>query len=137
MSNRISSKEIAVIVQGHVRGKPCDPEAERWTDLSLRSVRRYLPEAQIILSTFQECDVSGLTFDTLVRSEDPGYLDLGERNRLVGNTNRQIVSTRAGLKKVDRKYVLKMRYDLVLSGCEFADLLKAAQLYACRVAAAL
>lgn len=118
---KIDSKDISVIVQGHVKGTRDDPDEERWTYQSLSSVRKHLPDAELILSTFKECDVEGLPFDILVKSDDPGFLDLGEVNRLVGNTNRQIVSTLAGLKKAGRKYALKMRYDLVLDGSHFLN----------------
>ena len=47
----VSGKEISVVVQGAVAGKPGDPPAKRFTDRCLRSVRRFLPDAEIILST--------------------------------------------------------------------------------------
>jgi hypothetical protein len=115
----ISGKSISVVVQGHVRGLATDPPHARWTWQSLQSVRHWLPGAEIILSTFSESDTRGLPIDVLVLNDDPGCLDLYPVNRLVGNTNRQIVSTIAGLRQASRPLALKMRYDLVLQGNDF------------------
>jgi hypothetical protein len=115
----IDAKDISVIVQGHVRGLHTDPPGERWTWQALHSVRRWLPGAEIILSTFRESDITDLPCDVIVLNDDPGWLDLSPVNRLVGNTNRQIGSTLAGLRRASRPYALKMRYDLVLHGHEF------------------
>ncbi len=117
----VKGSEISVVVQGHVKGGPDDPYEARWTLQSLESVRRHLPDAQLILSTFKSCDVSGLPYDTLVLSDDPGPLDLGTLNRMLTHTNRQIVSTRAGLAAAEGTHALKMRYDLVLHGVDFID----------------
>jgi WavE lipopolysaccharide synthesis len=118
---RLKSRDISVIVQGHVKGRPDDPVEERWTLQSLQSVRRHMPDAQLILSTFTNSDTNDLPYDELVLSEDPGPLDLGDLNRMVPNTNRQIISTCAGLARAERPYALKMRYDLVLGGIDFLE----------------
>ena len=72
----IDSKDISVIVQGHVKGLSTDPYEERWTYFSLESIRRYLSESEIILSTFKDCDVRDMPYDILVQSDDPGFLDM-------------------------------------------------------------
>ena len=60
----IDSKEISVIVQGAVDKKI--------TPKTLKSVRKYLPNAEIILSTWEGTDISGLDYDIVLLSKDPG-----------------------------------------------------------------
>lgn len=114
----IASREISVVVQGAVGGKPTDPPAKRLTERCLRSVRRHLPDAEIILSTWKGSDVTGLSFDQLVVSDDPGAVPLDVR-RTPNNINRQIVSTRAGMQVVERPYAVKLRTDFELLGDRF------------------
>ena len=49
---QISSKELSVVVQGAV--SPLE------TISCLKSIRKYLPDAQIILSTWKNSDISEL-----------------------------------------------------------------------------
>lgn len=114
----VVSRDISVVVQGAIAGKPGDPPEKRLTDRCLRSVRRYLPDAEIILSTWQGSDVAGLSIDQLVLSADPGAVPLDVR-RTPNNINRQIVSTCAGLQIVERPYAVKLRTDFELLGDRF------------------
>ncbi len=121
----LSSDQISVVVQGPIVGGPHDPYKRRLTLRSLESVRRHLPDAEIVLSTWRGSDASGLPFDRLVESEDPGGMDCdnGNRPRTLGpcqyNTNRQIVSTRDGLRAASRDYAMKLRSDMELTGTGF------------------
>jgi hypothetical protein len=85
------------------------------------SIRHNLPGAQIVLSTWQGSDTGGLSFDTLVESEDPGARICHRRLANLYNLNRQILSTRVGLNAADRRYAIKMRSDLILTGTGFLD----------------
>lgn len=107
--NKIASKDVSVVVQGY---------ADENTRYTIESIRRYMPEATIILSTWKECDVRGLAYDLLVVSEDPGAVDCSrwEEQTILNNGNRQIVSTKNGLDVVKTKYALKLRSDLILLG---------------------
>ena len=51
----IDSKDISVIVQGPINKKE--------TPKCLKSIRKFLPEAEIILSTWQGTDISNLDYD--------------------------------------------------------------------------
>jgi len=55
-----------------VAGKPEDSPALRLTAAYLDSVRRHLPSAEVILSTWAGSDSRGLAPDMLVESADPG-----------------------------------------------------------------
>lgn len=100
----ITSEDISVVVQGPVADK-------KQTAKSLKSVRKYLPKAEIVLSTWNDADVTGLDYDVLVLNEDPGSVDLMPITEKKNNVNRQIISTQNGLNKANRKYALKIRTD--------------------------
>lgn len=103
----INSKDISVVVQGALDNKLIHK--------CLKSLKKYLPNAQIILSTWENSNVSGLEqyCDKILLNKDPGaytFDTFGTKN----NSNRQLVSTKAGLELCNRKYILKLRSDLVL-----------------------
>lgn len=110
--SEICSEDISVIVQGRV---------EDTTAFTLMSVRKYLPGAHIILSTWEGCDVGGLDYDELVYNRDPGAVDcsLWKEKKILNNGNRQIVSTKGGLERVKTEFTLKLRSDLLLLGNDF------------------
>jgi hypothetical protein len=113
----ISSSDITVIVQGAIAGKPSDPPRLRMTQRALRSLRRHLPQAKIVLSTWMGSNTDGLDFDELVLSEDPGAPQVpreGNSRPQFYNVNRQALSTRAGLVHADRAWVLKWRSDILM-----------------------
>lgn len=112
-NTRIESRDISVVVQG--------PIYEGFTQKCLDSIRRELPEAQIILSTWRGSNVSGLEFDLLIQSEDPGTTVYDHTTNAVNNINRQLLSTLEGLKLADRRYVLKFRSDVELLDNRFLN----------------
>lgn len=109
----INSKDISVVVQGaidKVTTKKC-----------LKSIRKYLPDAEIILSTWKNSDVSELDYDVLVENDDPGAVIHDFVYGVYNNTNRQLVSTQEGLKAAKNKYILKLRTDFYLKGNNFLN----------------
>jgi len=120
MQGKISNDEISVVVQGAIAGKPTDPPQKQFTVRCLNSVRRHLPGAEIVLSTWKGSDVSGLSFDKLVLSDDPGAIALDKR-RTMNNINRQIVSTAGGLQVAEREYAVKLRTDFELLNADFLN----------------
>lgn len=110
---RVDSSEISVIIQGpslHNEGNGSQLEA------CVDSIRRILPQAEIILSTWKGQSYNPDIVDYVVLSEDPGSVSnwLGQS----WNFNRMVVSTRNGLEKASRPYTLKFRADLRLSSAE-------------------
>lgn len=103
----ISSKDLSVVIQGAVNSE---------THSCLSSVRKYLPQAQIILSTWKNSDLSSYEglYDILVLSEDPGAVVFEIAEQKTNSLNRILISSRNGIEKAERKYVLRMRSDLVL-----------------------
>ncbi len=110
---KINTSDISVIVQGAVDKK--------LTPKCLRSIRKYLPSAEIILSTWEETDTNGLDYDKLVLNKDPGNTIIDEVHNTSNNVNRQIVSTKQGLFAATRKYALKLRSDMALTGTNFIN----------------
>ena len=108
----IKSDDISVVVQG--------PVVKETTTLCLTSIRKALPNAQIILSTWVGSDVSGLDYDVLVLNEDPGFVMQGLNGwKNICNINRMLKSTREGIKKCSRKYILKIRTDFFIKKARF------------------
>jgi hypothetical protein len=114
--------QISVVVQGPVAGKPTDPPEARLTSRCLESLRRHLPGAQLILSTWAGSERDGLDCDVWVESADPGAVSYWADRTIPYNVNRQIVSTNAGLRHADRPFALKIRSDLEVTGNGFLQL---------------
>lgn len=121
----INHKDITVVVQGPVQTFQDRPQESGITKKCIESVRTHLPGSRIILSTWPSQDLSGLDYDELVISDDPGpnvrFLK-SDGNPQYFNNNRQIVSTREGLKQVNTRYATKLRSDNFLTGNFFTEL---------------
>lgn len=112
---KIKSQDISVVVQGAVNAD--------YIYNTLRSIRKFLPNAEIVLSTWEGTNISDLDYDILVLNKDPGaeiFTPDGKRQ----NQNRQILSSRNGIKKTTRKYVLKIRSDMEIKGTKFLSYFK-------------
>lgn len=108
----INSNEISVIVQG---------KTDNYTKECLKSVRKYLPKAEIILSTWYEdelSDIEGL-YDILVLNKDPKAAKMDVDKKFDYNLNRQLLSSKTGIDKATKPYILRMRSDSCLSGNHF------------------
>ena len=110
----IDSNEVSVVIQG-----PVGPAAVE----TVASVRRFLPGAQLILSTWRGSATDGLAVDEVILSDDPGSVPYPEPNGTasprMANTNRMLRSSRAGLERAERTYALKLRTDSPLTGTGF------------------
>ena len=111
--NNIDTKDISVVVQGAI-----DKE---YTKKCLKSIRKYLPGSEIILSTWEGSNIDELDYDVLVLNKDPGGKIFDFTKNVVNNTNRQLISTKNGLKKVNNKYTLKFRSDNILIDNKFLN----------------
>jgi hypothetical protein len=123
MNKHIDSSQISVIVRGLIVGAGQPDEQKKFTKRSLLSVRKHLPDAQIILSSWNGSDVSGLEYDELVLSESPAeiYTMRADQTRKLMTVNNQLITVNGGLRKASRPYVLNMRSDIVLTGTKFID----------------
>lgn len=125
MDNIISS-DFSVVIQGPILGKPDDAYEKQLTIQCIESIRKVLPDSEIIISTWEGSEIEHLSgYDKLIFSVDPGavtYNDFELKN-VYNNNNRQIVSTYNGLKIASRKYAIKMRSDLRLINNNFFKLI--------------
>src|SRR5690606_17726021 len=117
--------DISVVVQGPVQSFQDREQEPGITQKCLESVRHYLPGSTIILSTWPNQNLEGLDYDKLVISEDPGpniryFKRDGTPQKF--NNNRQIVSSREGLRQVSTRYAVKLRSDNFLTGSQFVYL---------------
>lgn len=93
------------------------------------ALRKQMPEAEIVLSTFKDqlvhLESSGLTLvvDKLCVSDDPGAMPPTVRSPTAppNNINRMIVSTQAGLNRATRPYALKLRSDAECFACRIVS----------------
>lgn len=119
----ITSNNISVIVRGLIVGQSESDPNKQYTRRSLESIRKHLPHAQIILSSWSGSDVTGLDYDELVLSDEPEKIYLSQENeqKKMIAANHQITSTKNGLEKADRAYVISMRSDIVLTHTRFTS----------------
>lgn len=105
--------DISVIVQGAIN--------REWYIRISSSIRQFLPGAEIVVSTWSGTDISGLDYDKVVMNDDPGAIisHFLETGLTVNNINRQIVSTRNGIKESLKTYIIKLRSDSFLQGTDF------------------
>lgn len=115
----MKTSEISAVIQGPIVGTPRDPWKKRLTSRCIESIRKYLPGAEIILSTWKGSNATCLYYDTLIENEDPGAIRCHRNLNIFNNTNRQIVSTRSGLLQATRQHALKIRSDMILTGSSF------------------
>lgn len=102
----IPSTDISVVIHGTLFRNNGECDVLR----SIRTVREHLPDAEIIISTWDTEEVGRLPPDVrLVASSDPGGFKSGS------NINRLSLATKNGLELATRDYVLKMRADIFLS----------------------
>lgn len=108
----IKSSEISVVIQG--------PVYPGITVKAVQNIMEKLPDAQIIVSTWNGTDVSELPDNIdLVFNQDPGGIPFYDNPIILNASNRQIVSTVAGARKAKRKYTIKMRSDMFFENLNF------------------
>ncbi len=115
----MESIEISFVVQGAIDSSISPLTGEPITKSCLSSLRHFHPGAEIILSTWEGANVSGLDYDVLIRNQDPGAWNAfrpGCGEVKLDNTNRQIVSTKNGLHAATKKYAAKIRSDMIFQG---------------------
>jgi hypothetical protein len=121
----MTSSDFSVVVQGPILGKQGEVYELQKTLHCIESIRKALPEAEIIISTWKDNEYSHLFYDKIVLNDDPGAISYNdyELKNVFNNTNRQIVSTYNGLKQASRKYAIKMRGDFKLEAASFFSLM--------------
>ncbi len=99
-----SCDSISIILQGALSAK---------TKNIIESWRASAPGCEIILSTWTRDQELSRRVDKYLVSLDPGVFPVSKNGHIVRNenTNRQIVSTRAGINVASRRFSIKWRTD--------------------------
>ena len=114
-------RRLSVVVQGPVTRRS-DGGDRRCIEDVLASLRLVFPDAQLILSTWQGTDTSGLDADVIVRSEDPGPIIYGHPMINPSNVNRMTKSVLGGLAVASESFCIKTRTDALFTSSAIADL---------------
>lgn len=116
--NKINNKDITIIIQGSTL---VEYHGKRCIYYSVESVKRTLPGAKIIISTWEGENIpDDIVVDKIIYNNDPGFKTRnGKPNGKPNNVNRQIVSTLNGLKQTSTKYAMKLRSDFILTSKNF------------------
>lgn len=117
----ISSEDISFVVQGPVLWDRTN--SINLTEMVCESIRLYYPDSEIILSTWVGTLTENIKFDKVIFNEDPGFIDMtldGVARK--NNTNRMIVSTYNGLIAASKKYVFRIRSDLIITNNRLLNL---------------
>lgn len=103
----LNSEDISVVIQGAINSDIIK---------TLKSVRKFLPKSEIILSTWENSKVENLSClcDVLLLNKDPNAVVFDISEQKYNNLNRILVSSKNGIEKASRKYVLRLRSDLIL-----------------------
>lgn len=114
----MDGSDITVVFQG-----PIVPGSQGTADL-IRRTQQALPRSRYVLSTWTGSELSDISVDTVVLSDDPGGLPgikcrdgAGESN----NINRQLLSTQQGLRATRTRYAIKIRTDCFLEHTGFLE----------------
>lgn len=110
----LTSKDISVVIQGNPCGTRESPAL--YTRKLSESIRKHLPEAEIIVSTWEDQNVEGIHWDKLQLSRPvPMTYVIRPDEKLYPQTvNHQLITSRSGIQAASRKYVLKIRSDMIL-----------------------
>jgi len=118
----IDSSRISVVIQGLTHYVEGDDNCLFYQ--CVNSIKKYLPDAEIIVSTWegQACDES--VVDRVIYGKEPEGLKVSENLTRQWNFNKMVVSTINGLNAINRQYALKIRSDLKLNGLEIFKITK-------------
>jgi len=110
----VDSKDVSVVVQGAVCGTKSAPI--EYTKKCCESIRSHLPKAELIISTWNDSDVSSLVYDKCIQTEAPELKKYFWEDMTLHpcSINHHIISSQNGLKQASNKYVIKMRSDMVI-----------------------
>lgn len=115
MPKSVDSQKISVVIQGPLY-RNLSPERNIFTCIA--SIRKHLPQAEIIVSTWRHEDISAVAADQFIVSDDPGCFFDEAGNQI--NMNRMLRSTLAGIEAAGRPYVMKLRADHNLTSSALA-----------------
>lgn len=115
----MKSSDISVVIQGPISEKNSNNKIG--TSEICNKIRELFPESEIILSTYVNSDITGINADKIYLSQDPGAVKFAEGNEKTNNLNRMLVSSKVGVQAATRKFILKIRSDMIPSHKNFTS----------------
>jgi len=117
----IQSEDISFVIQGPILFDKNN--SKNLTSLISENIRYYYPKSEIILSTWEQSKVDDIIYDKLVINKDPGTIKMTLNGEIRNNnTNRMILSTLNGIKAASRKYIFRLRSDLLITNNNILNL---------------
>lgn len=113
MNNVVDARDVSFVVQGTVCGTQERPN--EYTKRLCKSIRKYFPNAEIIFSTWEDQNVREIDADKVVFNKmiDVHYIVRPDGKKYAHTLNQQIITSREGIACATRKYVVKVRSDLI------------------------
>lgn len=111
-------EKISFVVQGPIFKEQASIDNRFSTRQVLLSIRKFYPDAEIVLSTWRKSDISNLSYDVLVLSEDPGGIP--HKDSMI-NCNRMVISSKAGIFRASNPNVVKTRTDIAFVNSSIYD----------------
>ena len=108
----ITDRSISILVQGKVVNE---------SQHILKQLREIMPNAEIILSTWECSNITDLDYDKIIFNSDPDAVYCDEVTGTLNNVNRQLISTQTGLAATTRPFILKTRTDILIHNSDFLE----------------
>lgn len=117
------AKNISFVVQGPIL-KDSNPQEGAFSTCDvLKSIRKFYPNAEVILSTWKNADLMGLDYDKVLLNNDPGSIIISTIPNPY-NHNRLIVSSRNGIEHATYDIVVKTRTDIIFTSNSILNLVQ-------------
>jgi hypothetical protein len=117
----IKNEDVTFVIQGSIS----DNATLHSTNKLIRSLKRFYPGSDLIVSTFQSLKLEKVECNNFVISNDPGSQKSNILTGAMNNVNRQITASREGLIQVNTKYSVKLRNDLIFKNNHLLKVLNA------------
>lgn len=105
--------KVSLVIQGPIL------DHKVFEETILRSYRAISAELEIIVSTWSDTCFKSDLVDIYVESKDPGAVIVVDENGVTNSTSRILVSSKAGLEKATRDWILKVRSDVYFSNLDW------------------
>ncbi len=120
----VDGRDVTFVVQGPVFTSD-NPSFGVTTKAALESLRRHFPQSPIILSTYVGSDLTGLSYDRLVETDEdqePYQVVKLLDTEVENSVNRQICTSRKGLQQVETSLACKTRTDNIFTSARLLEL---------------
>ncbi|MCA3963739.1 WavE lipopolysaccharide synthesis family protein [Vibrio vulnificus] len=112
MKNSVKESDLTFLFQG---------KFEQESNKAIEELRKIFPKAKIVISCWNGDEkIIRVNVDSIILNDDPGAFKINGFK--VDNINRQLMSTKNGLKEVKTNYVCKIRLDTYLNSSKIIEI---------------